>query len=128
MSHSVLFDTGPGAHVLLRNVERLGVDLTRIEAIVLSHGHLDHVGALTEALDAIRARNGGIEVPVYVHPGMFRTRAQQMPDGTMLVIEDVPDAKTMRAHGAEVIETASEVTLLRRNVSCQRRDRTDDGV
>src|SRR3954451_20627721 len=38
-SHSVLFDTGPEPHVLLRNVERLGVDLAKIEAIVLSHGH-----------------------------------------------------------------------------------------
>jgi 7,8-dihydropterin-6-yl-methyl-4-(beta-D-ribofuranosyl)aminobenzene 5'-phosphate synthase len=82
-SHSVLFDTGPEPDVLLRNVARLGVDLASIEAIVLSHGHFDHVGALTEALDAIRARNGAAKIPVYVHPGMFRTRAQQMPDGTM---------------------------------------------
>jgi len=111
-SHSVLFDTGPEPDVLLRNVERLGVELASIEAIVLSHGHFDHVGALTEALDAIRARNGAIDVPVYVHPGMFRTRAQQMPDGTMLVIEDVPDTKTMQAHGAHVVETAREATLL----------------
>jgi 7,8-dihydropterin-6-yl-methyl-4-(beta-D-ribofuranosyl)aminobenzene 5'-phosphate synthase len=80
-SHSVLFDTGPESDVLLRNVARLGVDLASIEAIVLSHGHFDHVGALTEALDAIRARNGAAKIPVYVHPGMFRTRAQQMPDG-----------------------------------------------
>ena len=112
VSHSLLFDTGPEPHVLLRNVERLGVDLAGIEAIVLSHGHFGHVGALTEALDAIRARNGAIDVPVYVHPGMFRSRAQQMPDGTMLLIEDVPDTKTMHAHGARVVETAKEVALL----------------
>src|SRR6185503_10254005 len=111
-SHRVLFDTGPEPHVLLRNVGRLGVDLADIEAIVLSHGHFDHVGALTAALDAIRARNGAVDVPVYVHPGMFRSRAQQMPDGTMLAIEDVPDPKTMQAHGADVVETASEVALL----------------
>ena len=111
-SHRVLFDTGPEPHVLLRNVERLGVDLAGIEAIVLSHGHFDHVGALTAALDAIRARNGAVDVPVYVHPGMFRSRAQQMPDGTMLLLEDVPDPKTMQAHGARVVETASEAALL----------------
>ncbi|MDI1265913.1 MAG: MBL fold metallo-hydrolase [bacterium] len=110
--HRVLFDTGPEPHVLLRNVERLDVDLATIEAIVLSHGHFDHMGGLVETLDAIRACNGGVDIPVYVHPGMFRTRAQQMPDGTMLVIEDVPDPATMRAHGAEVIETAREVALL----------------
>lgn len=111
-SHSVLFDTGPEAEILLRNVARLDIDLGTIEAIVLSHGHFDHVGALTEALDAIRARNEAVDVPVYVHPGMFYDRAQQMPDGAMVVLEDVPDPKTMRAHGAYVVETSDPATLL----------------
>ena len=110
--HSVLFDTGPEADILLRNIARLGVDPGTIEGIVLSHGHFDHVGALTDALDAVRAANGADEVPVYVHPGMFRTRAQQMPGGDLVVVEDVPDTGTMRAHGARVVETSKPVVLL----------------
>ena len=111
-SHSLLFDTGPEADILLRNVARLGIDLGTVEAIVLSHGHFDHVGALTEALDAIRTCNGAADVPVYVHPGMFRSRGQQMPDGTVMAVEDVPNTDSMRAHGARVVETSTQATLL----------------
>lgn len=111
-SHSVLFDTGPEPQVLLRNAERLGIDLGKVETVVLSHGHFDHVGALTAVLGAIRARNEAAEVPVYVHPGMFRTRAQQLPGGDMVVLEEVPDPDVMRAHGAHVIEASGPVTLL----------------
>ena len=93
---------------MLRNAGRLGVDLAKIEAIVLSHGHFDHVGALTEALDAIRARDKAADIPVYVHPGMFRSRAQQMPDGGMLVLEDVPDPQTMLA-GPQLAEWPSKL-------------------
>jgi len=110
--HSVLFDTGPEADILLRNVARLGIDPGTVEAIVLSHGHFDHVGALIEALAAIRQDNGTADVPVYVHPGMFCTRAQQMPGGEMVVVEDVPDTARMRAHGADVVETSQPAVLL----------------
>ncbi len=47
--HRVLFDTGQGM-VLGQNAHRLGIDLSLADAIVLSHGHDDHVGGLPEAL------------------------------------------------------------------------------
>lgn len=42
-----LFDTGQGA-ALLPNARQLGIDLGHADALVLSHGHYDHVGALPE--------------------------------------------------------------------------------
>ncbi len=39
------------------------------------------------ALGAIRARNGGREVPYYAHPGMFRLRGMRLPDGKIRLIE-----------------------------------------
>jgi len=48
-SHHVLFDTGQGL-VLTRNATRLGADLSTADCIVLSHGHLDHVGGLDQVL------------------------------------------------------------------------------
>jgi 7,8-dihydropterin-6-yl-methyl-4-(beta-D-ribofuranosyl)aminobenzene 5'-phosphate synthase len=89
-SHSVLFDTGPEDRVFEQNVSRLGLDLGPVEAMVLSHGHWDHAGAMLRALQLILDRNGGKRVSCYVHPDMFRSRAVKMPDGSFRPMEDVP--------------------------------------
>lgn len=47
-SKFVLFDTGRGA--IFSNAPLLGVDLSRVESIVLSHGHYDHTDALSSVL------------------------------------------------------------------------------
>ena len=67
-ARTLLFDTGPDEVVFERNVERLGFDIGSVEGIVLSHGHWDHSGAMLRALQMIRQRNGGREVPTYNAP------------------------------------------------------------
>lgn len=57
----VLFDTGQGM-ALLNNAVVLGVDLAHADAVVLSHGHFDHVGGLEAALAAART------AALYLHP------------------------------------------------------------
>ncbi len=42
---TLLFDTGP-SDVIFRNAKVLGIDLSSIKTIVLSHGHYDHTGGL----------------------------------------------------------------------------------
>ena len=44
-NHKLLFDTSP-SDVVLRNAERLGVDLTAVDTVILSHGHYDHSGGI----------------------------------------------------------------------------------
>jgi 7,8-dihydropterin-6-yl-methyl-4-(beta-D-ribofuranosyl)aminobenzene 5'-phosphate synthase len=44
--HSLLFDTGQ-SDLLIANADALGVALARLDAIVLSHGHYDHTGGLS---------------------------------------------------------------------------------
>jgi 7,8-dihydropterin-6-yl-methyl-4-(beta-D-ribofuranosyl)aminobenzene 5'-phosphate synthase len=49
---TVLLDTGAGESVV-HNAAILGVNLTKIDTIVLSHGHFDHTGGLQSVLPAI---------------------------------------------------------------------------
>jgi len=62
--HTLLFDTGGDGPTLLGNLAGLGVDLQRIEAVVLSHSHGDHTAGLPDLLGT------GIRPPVYV-PASF---------------------------------------------------------
>jgi 7,8-dihydropterin-6-yl-methyl-4-(beta-D-ribofuranosyl)aminobenzene 5'-phosphate synthase len=57
----ILFDTGQG-NALCQNARELGVPLDRLDAIVLSHGHYDHTGALAEVLERAPA------AAIYLHP------------------------------------------------------------
>lgn len=43
--HKILFDTGQ-SDVCCRNAETMGLELNKIDFIVLSHGHYDHCGGL----------------------------------------------------------------------------------
>jgi len=110
--HSVLFDSGPEDYAFERNTTRLGVDLGQVESIVLSHGHWDHSGAMLLALGAIRARNGGRDVPYYAHPGMFHTRGMRLRDGTVRLMDDVPSVDDLTALGAQVICTTQPQSFL----------------
>ena len=111
-TRTLLFDTGPEDYAFERNVTRLGVDLGLVESIVLSHGHWDHAGAMLLALGMIRGRNGGRNVPFYVHPGMFHTRGVRQPSGTIRQMEDVPTIADLTDFGADLVVTTEPQTAL----------------
>jgi 7,8-dihydropterin-6-yl-methyl-4-(beta-D-ribofuranosyl)aminobenzene 5'-phosphate synthase len=46
----ILFDTGNNAEIFARNVKALGVDLTRLDFVVISHRHGDHTDGLRHLL------------------------------------------------------------------------------
>ena len=43
--HKILFDLGPNG-LFLENARKMGVDVSEIDTVVISHGHVDHAGAL----------------------------------------------------------------------------------
>lgn len=66
--HVLLFDTGTEGAIFIRNCRNLALDLGEVEAIAITHGHWDHMGALSDAIDAIIKKRG--RVTVHVNPGM----------------------------------------------------------
>lgn len=65
----ILFDAGY-SDVFLKNAEALGIDLSRLTHIVLSHGHNDH----TNGLALLRQRYDLSQVRLVAHPRCFAPR------------------------------------------------------
>jgi 7,8-dihydropterin-6-yl-methyl-4-(beta-D-ribofuranosyl)aminobenzene 5'-phosphate synthase len=68
-SRSLLFDFGFSEHGAAHNAKALNIDLTKVEAMVLSHGHMDHFGGFEQLAERVGKK--GIEL--VVHPTAFRT-------------------------------------------------------
>ena len=102
---TLLFDTGPGDQTFEQNVSRLGLSLSSVQEIVLSHGHWDHSGAMLKALEIIRNGNGGKTVPCHTHPDMYYKRALKTPSGKFIMMEDVPSIEQLEDNGATVVNT-----------------------
>jgi 7,8-dihydropterin-6-yl-methyl-4-(beta-D-ribofuranosyl)aminobenzene 5'-phosphate synthase len=113
-THTLLFDSGPEGHGVARNAERLGVDFGRVDTVVLSHGHWDHVGGMTTVLELISARQNGARVPLHANAGMFVTRAMRRPDGSLIPFAAVPSPETLEAAGARLVMADQERLLLDR--------------
>jgi len=62
---NILFDTGKSISVTY-NADTLGVDLSRVDKIVLSHGHFDHTGGLFQVLRRMRK-----EIEIIAHPDVW---------------------------------------------------------
>lgn len=100
--HTILFDTGYSAVGVPHNMEHLGLDLEEIEAIVLSHGHMDHLGSLNVLLENIRK-----PMPVLVHPYAFTSpRYVARRDGGKDLFPVMLDKAEIEKRGGQIQETA----------------------
>jgi 7,8-dihydropterin-6-yl-methyl-4-(beta-D-ribofuranosyl)aminobenzene 5'-phosphate synthase len=105
--HSILFDTGYTRGGVLHNLEQLGMDLEGIEAIVLSHGHMDHTGSLYPILDRLSR-----PIPVVVHPEAFHTpRYFGLNDGRKLLFPHTLRRDDLAKSGAEIFESEKPLLL-----------------
>ncbi len=101
-AHTVLFDGGPTGLAVEHNAPRLGIDMSVIEAVVLSHGHIDHAGGLPAAINLIAAANDGSRVPVHVNPEMFSHRGERLDSGDVFPLEDIPSVEALEQAGGQV--------------------------
>ena len=81
----ILFDTG-FSDVFLRNAQALGIDLTALDAIALSHGHDDHTGGLPY-LPATENK-----IPLYACSGIFDPKREEgKVDGSPLTLSQAQE-------------------------------------
>jgi 7,8-dihydropterin-6-yl-methyl-4-(beta-D-ribofuranosyl)aminobenzene 5'-phosphate synthase len=85
-SNSILFDTGGSPEVIVENAKRMGISLSEVEGIVLSHGHYDHFGGLLSTVKAVNK----VDLPVIVHEDMFGTRGTARSNGTIRKYPEFP--------------------------------------
>ena len=50
IDNRIIFDTGEKGDLLANNINKLNIDLSLVEAVVISHDHWDHTGGLWEVL------------------------------------------------------------------------------
>jgi 7,8-dihydropterin-6-yl-methyl-4-(beta-D-ribofuranosyl)aminobenzene 5'-phosphate synthase len=71
---NILLDSGKSGAVC-QNAEAMGIDLRKIDKIVLSHGHFDHTGGLQALLSKIKK-----EVEVIAHPDVWAPKYNRRED------------------------------------------------
>ncbi|WPC41604.1 MBL fold metallo-hydrolase [Clostridium sp. JS66] len=74
---TVLLDAGMSSNGILHNTDTLGIDVNDIQAIILSHGHVDHTMGLPSLIEKLDSP----QVPIIFHPDAFLDRKLIMPGG-----------------------------------------------
>jgi len=69
-NRKILFDTGQNL-VISNNARVLGIDLSQIDTVVLSHGHYDHSGGLKSILESNK------DFTLYGHPDVFSPKVKK---------------------------------------------------
>lgn len=102
--HTILFDTGMRPDTVLDNATELGIDLSTVDTVILSHNHFDHTGGLVTLRRSLKEQNPSAMQTTHVGDGIFlprqtddeAVRRLQLPEG---VVADVREVR--RAYEAE---------------------------
>lgn len=82
----ILFDTGRIDDTVLKNAETLGIDLSQVDDVILSHNHGDHTGGLITLRAAVKDKRQQALSNVHVGEGIFLPRVGR--DNRMLAMKN----------------------------------------
>ncbi len=106
VSHRILFDVG-ASHHFMENAEKMEVDLSRVDTVVVSHGHYDHGGGLTAFLKQNR------QAKVWIHRDAFYPYHARKESGAITYVglepETVHNSALIQGGDHQVID--EELTL-----------------
>jgi 7,8-dihydropterin-6-yl-methyl-4-(beta-D-ribofuranosyl)aminobenzene 5'-phosphate synthase len=104
---SVLLDTGASTDGVLHNIEALDIDVTKIHAIILSHGHFDHTVGLHSVVEKI----ANPELKIVLHPDVYLQRKAVFPTGKEIHVS-TPPGSDIRNENAKIVENREAMPLL----------------
>jgi 7,8-dihydropterin-6-yl-methyl-4-(beta-D-ribofuranosyl)aminobenzene 5'-phosphate synthase len=107
-TRKVIFDFGFSENGALLNARALGVDLAGLEAMVLSHGHMDHHGGLPAFLESL----GGKEIELLMHPAACRTSRYIKVSEERRLRLPAPDIERLARTGVRVVQSRTPHALL----------------
>jgi 7,8-dihydropterin-6-yl-methyl-4-(beta-D-ribofuranosyl)aminobenzene 5'-phosphate synthase len=111
-THTLLFDTGFSDIGAVYNAKALGADLSAIEAIAFSHGHMDHTAGFKSMAAAIPQKN----LPVFAHPAIFRSpRYFKYGENTKIYLPSLT-REDVSAAGMSLVETATPLAICANDV------------
>lgn len=79
---TLLFDTGGPEESAIKNAVEMGIDLSKVDAVVISHGHDDHTGGLLKFLQI------NDKAPVYLKKEALGKYYAKIPDGEKQISVD----------------------------------------
>jgi 7,8-dihydropterin-6-yl-methyl-4-(beta-D-ribofuranosyl)aminobenzene 5'-phosphate synthase len=99
--HKFLVDTGARPNTVLSNVQDLGIDLSEVKEVVLTHNHDDHTGGLVTLRREYRKKNPEALAVAHVGQGIFysRPKADGKEGNSMLATR-----KEYKAEGGKFVE------------------------
>jgi 7,8-dihydropterin-6-yl-methyl-4-(beta-D-ribofuranosyl)aminobenzene 5'-phosphate synthase len=103
----VLFDAGVTPDGMVGNLDRLAIPPDTFEAVVLSHGHFDHV----MGLEGLARRVGRAGMPLLLHPDFWSRRRMLIPGGGAWELP-MPSRAGIEGAGFTIIEDRRPSFLL----------------
>jgi len=107
--YKILFDTGGPQESAIKNASRLGIDLRKVDAVIISHGHDDHTGGLLKFFQI------NDKAPVYLKKEALGSYYSKRPEGEKYIGIDseIPEKHMERLHFVdETAEIAQDVFLV----------------
>ncbi len=111
-SHSLMFDFGPSFSGLSSNMDALKIEVEKLEALALSHGHVDHCGGLLE-LFKYRGEKLQKGIPLYVGEVAFAERGVGTGPHSVRVVHRPPKQKDLEAlEYVNIVETKDPTPMV----------------
>lgn len=112
-----LFDTGISDNGIIHNAKVFGVNLSKIDGIILSHGHFDHFAGLLNTLREISANNTKISMDLFLHPDSFLKRWEVFPDGKKAKMPFL-DEDQLNKEGVKIHKNKNPIYLPNNDFPC----------